>query len=88
MKDEKKTNLSASLSDLRRYSFCKSHAISYGKLFWALAYCNAQFPKEFWTATLNHANSGYRKWVHYRSAINSGLEIYCFQSVSNYENYL
>ena len=58
--------LSSSLSDLRRYSFCKSHAISYGKLVWALAYCKA---------TLKHCHSAYRKWVHYNEAKTTGVKL-------------
>jgi len=73
--DEKKNKINASLSDLKRYSFCKSHAISYAKLVWALAYCKAYFPKEFWISTLNHCHSSYRKWVHYSEAKSSGLEL-------------
>jgi len=75
MNDEKKSKLTSSLSDLRRYSFCKSHAISYGKLVWALAYCKAHFPVEFWTATLKHCHSSYRKWVHYNEAKTAGVKL-------------
>jgi len=73
--DDKKKNISSSLSDLRRYSFCKSHAISYGKLVWALAYCKAHFPKEFWKSTLKHCHSSYRKWVHYNEAKTAGVKL-------------
>jgi len=75
LNDDKKNKLSSSLSDLRRYSFCKSHAISYGKLVWALAYCKAYFPKEFWKATLRHCHSSYRKWVHYNEAKTAGVKL-------------
>lgn len=64
-----------SLNDLKRYSFCKSHAISYAKLVWALAYCKVYFPIEFWLATLNHCHSSYRKWVHYNEAKTAGIEL-------------
>lgn len=63
------------LTQLEDFTFCKSHAFSYALLIFALAYHKFKTPKKFWWATLNHANSGYRKWVHYRSAISSGLEI-------------
>ena len=63
------------LTQLEDFTFCKSHAFSYALLIFALAYHKCHSPKKFWTATLNHANSGYRKWVHHRAAINSGLEI-------------
>lgn len=66
------------LSNFKRlslYSFCKSHAISYGQLVWALAYQKARKPQEFWVTALNHCQSMYRKWVFYRHAVASGLSI-------------
>jgi hypothetical protein len=61
------------LNQLIYYSFCKSHAISYAQLVWALGYWKAHRPHEFWAATINHCHSEYRKWVHYREARCSGL---------------
>jgi error-prone DNA polymerase len=61
------------LNQLIYYSFCKSHAISYAQLVWALAYWKAHRVHEFWTAAINHCHSEYRKWVHYREARCSGL---------------
>jgi DNA polymerase III alpha subunit len=61
------------LQQLVYYSFCKSHAISYAQLVWALGYWKAHHPHAFWCATLNHSHSEYRKWVHYREAYLSGL---------------
>lgn len=55
------------------YSFCKSHAVSYAQLVWALAYEKTHNPHQFWVSTLNHCHSEYRKWVHYREARCSGL---------------
>lgn len=55
------------------YSFCKSHAVSYAQLVWALAYEKTHNPHRFWMATLNHCRSEYRKWVQYREARLSGL---------------
>jgi DNA polymerase III alpha subunit len=63
------------LNQLVYYSFCKSHAISYAQLVWALGYWKAHRPHEFWAAALNHCHSEYRKWVHYREARCSGLEL-------------
>ncbi len=63
------------LSQLVYYSFCKSHAFSYAQLVWALAYWKAHKPHEFWAAALNHCNSEYRKWVHFREARCSGLQL-------------
>ena len=61
------------LDYLALYSFCRSHAISYAQLVWALAYEKAHNPHRFWVSTLNHCHSEYRKWVHYREAKCSGL---------------
>ena len=55
------------------YSFCKSHAVSYAQLVWALAYEKTHNPHRFWMAALNHCHSEFRKWVHYREARLSGL---------------
>jgi hypothetical protein len=61
------------LHQLQQYSFCKSHALSYAQLVWALAYEKVHSPKTFWLATLNHCNSDYRTWVHFREARNAGI---------------
>lgn len=60
---------------LSLYSFCKSHAISYGQLVWALAYQKARKPKEFWLTALNHCESMYQKWVFFRHAVAAGLKL-------------
>ena len=73
--DDKKDKLYHSLHSLQKYSFCKSHAISYAKLVWALAYHKVYNPVEFWLATLNHCHSSYRKWVHMNEAKTAGLEL-------------
>jgi DNA polymerase III alpha subunit len=61
------------LDYLALYSFCKSHAISYAQLVWALGYEKAHHPHRIWCAALNHCHSEFRKWVHYREARCSGL---------------
>jgi hypothetical protein len=63
------------LSLLHKYSFCKSHAFSYAKLVWALAYQKAHNPLLFWTSTLNNCKSMYRRWVHFSEAKKNGLKI-------------
>lgn len=60
---------------LSLYSFCKSHAISYGQLVWALAYQKTRQPKEFWLSAINHCESMYEKWVFFRHAKAVGLDI-------------
>ena len=61
------------LKNLRKYSFCKSHAISYAQLVWKLSYLKANYPKIFWKATLLYCQTSYRKWVHYYEAILVGI---------------
>ena len=73
--DKEREAIITRLDQLVYYSFCKSHAFSYAQLIVALAYHKAHNPKDFWHSTLNHCNSSYRKWVHYREAIKSGLNI-------------
>jgi DNA polymerase III alpha subunit len=71
--DERTDIIVKRLEQLEYYSFCKSHAFSYAQLIWALAYCKANNPLEFWCSTLNNNNSSYRKWVHFREAHKAGL---------------
>lgn len=61
------------LNQLQQYSFCKSHALSYAQLVWALAYEKIYSPETFWLATLNHCASSYSTWVHWREARCAGL---------------
>lgn len=63
------------LSYLQEYSFCKSHAISYAQLVYALAYQKLNNPIQFWLATLNNCHSSYRKWVHFREAKAAGIKL-------------
>lgn len=63
------------LEMLSYYSFCKSHAISYAQLVWALAWHKVYNTHRFWIAVLNHNHSEYRKWVMWREAKCSGLQL-------------
>lgn len=63
------------LQQLKHYSFCKSHALSYAQLVWALAYEKAHNPHAFWVAALNHCHSDFRRWVHWREARTAGLKL-------------
>jgi len=73
MSGVKKKSLLGDLHQLAKYSFCKSHALSYAFLVWRLAYLKVRYPHEFWVSTLNHNHSEYRRWVHMREARCSGL---------------
>lgn len=74
--DEEKLDLIITLLEqLQLYSFCKSHAFSYSYLVYSLAYQKAHNPQQFWLAALNNCNSSFRKWVHFREAKSSGIQL-------------
>lgn len=73
--DSYKKEIITRLEQLEYYSFCKSHAYSYAQLVYALAYNKVNNKRKFWFSTINNCNSSYRKWVHYREAVKSGLKI-------------
>lgn len=72
-KDEQEKILTQ-LCKLSSYSFCKAHAFSYAQLVYNLAYMKTHHPKEFWIATLNNCESGYKKWVHLHEAAQYSVE--------------
>ncbi len=73
--DNKKDSINKNLNALRKYSFCKSHALSYAQLVWGLAYQKIYNPKKFWLSNLNHCHSMYRNWVHYCEAKKVGIKV-------------
>ncbi len=75
MTAEKRQLIFEQLECLQEYSFCKSHAFSYAKLVYALAYQKYHHPREFWESTLKYCHSSYRTWVHYREAKKAGVDI-------------
>jgi DNA polymerase III alpha subunit len=75
MSEEDVKLISDQLERLEQYSFCKSHAFSYAYMVYALAYLKVHHPREFWLAALNHCNSSYRRWVHFREARCAGVQI-------------
>ena len=74
-KDNSISYINNNLAQLQKYSFCKSHALSYAKLVWALAYQKVYQPKKFWVSTLNHCHSMYKSWVHFNQAKSSGIKL-------------
>eukprot|EP00290_Baffinella_frigidus_P023566 CAMPEP_0180260150 /NCGR_PEP_ID=MMETSP0987-20121128/43419_1 /TAXON_ID=697907 /ORGANISM="non described non described, Strain CCMP2293" /LENGTH=150 /DNA_ID=CAMNT_0022229943 /DNA_START=3 /DNA_END=453 /DNA_ORIENTATION=+ len=66
----------ALLKDAGKYSFCKSHAMSYAHLCWALAVEKACNLRKFWEAHRSVvANEGalcFRPWVYEREALRVG----------------
>ena len=63
------------ITNLRKYSFCKAHALSYAQLVWQLAYQKAHNPKKFWESTLKNVKSSYKKWVHLYEAKCNGVTL-------------
>lgn len=52
------------LAKFNRYSFCKSHSVSYGLIAWQAAYLKAHHPVAFWTAVLNNNQGAYPTRVY------------------------
>jgi DNA polymerase III alpha subunit len=61
------------LSKFNRYSFCKSHAVSYALIAWRSAALKAHHPLAFWTAALNNNMSSYARWVYVEAIRAAGL---------------
>ena len=80
-------DISNKLTNLKKYSFCKSHALSYAYLVYGLAYQKANNPKEFWKSTIKNCNSMYRDWVHIREGINNGLKIKGEEELDNIKHF-
>lgn len=72
---EKQKEIMQKFANLSRYGFCKAHAFSYAQLIWQLSYMKANYPYDFWKATLNNCESSYRKWVHLYEAKLAGVDI-------------
>ena len=89
------TKINNILGNLRKYGFCKAHALSYAQLVWQLAYEKAHHPRLFWKSTIKNIKSCYRKWVHIYEAHKSDvfvdvrektLSIYAQQRIHSYES--
>jgi DNA polymerase III alpha subunit len=63
------------LSMFRHYSFCKSHAVSYGLIAWDATYLKAHHPLAFWTAALNNNQGAYPRRVYVEAIKRAGLRI-------------
>src|SRR5262249_26502723 len=63
------------LTHFRRYTFCKSHAVSYGLIAWRCAYAKAHFPRAFWAAVLNNNQGVYPRRVYVEAAKRAGLRV-------------
>jgi len=63
------------LTHFRRYTFCKSHAVSYGLIAWRCAYAKAHWPLYFWTAVLNNNQGVYPRRVYVEALKRAGLRM-------------
>ena len=79
----KKNEMMKKLSNLRKYSFCRSHSYSYAQLVYKLAYEKAHNNKKFWESTIKNVKSSYRKWVHLYEARLAGVKVANFIDKTN-----
>jgi len=63
------------LARFRYYTFCKSHAVSYGLIAWRAAYLKAHHPLPFWTAALNNNQGAYPRRVYVEAIKRAGLRV-------------
>ncbi|MER3417400.1 MAG: hypothetical protein C4297_14495 [Gemmataceae bacterium] len=63
------------IAKFNRYSFCKSHAVSYGLIAWELALYKANRPLDFWVAALNNNQGMYPRWVYVEAIKHAGYDI-------------
>lgn len=64
------------LSKFNRYSFCKSHAVSYGIIAWKAVWLKAYRPREFWTAALNNNQGTYPRHVYIEAIRRAGIPLF------------
>jgi DNA-directed DNA polymerase III PolC len=69
------TELWSHLAKFNRYSFCKSHAVSYGLIAWEATYLKAHHPVAFWTAALNNNQGAYPRRVYIEAIKRAGIRI-------------
>jgi len=63
------------LAKFNAYSFCKSHAVSYGLIAWEGARRKAHQPLVFWTAALNNNQGMYPRRVYIEAIKRAGISV-------------
>lgn len=63
------------LTHFRRYTFCKSHAVSYGLIAWRCVCAKVHAPLHFWTAVLNNNQGVYPRRVYVEALKRAGFAI-------------
>jgi DNA polymerase III alpha subunit len=61
------------LAKFNSYSFCKSHAVSYGLIAWEAAWWKANQPLPFWVGALNNNEGMYPRRVYVEAAKRMGI---------------
>ena len=65
----------AQLDRFKYYTFCKSHAVSYGLIAWQSAYLKAHQPLCFWTAAVNNNQGVYPRRVYIEAIKRAGFRM-------------
>jgi DNA-directed DNA polymerase III PolC len=63
------------LAKFNAYSFCKSHAVSYGLIAWEAASLKTHHPLAFWTAALNNNQGMYPLRVYVEAVKRAGIPL-------------
>jgi DNA polymerase-3 subunit alpha len=63
------------LAKFNNYSFCKSHAVSYGLIAWKAATLKVHYPLAFWTAALNNNQGMYPRRVYIEAIKRAGIPL-------------
>jgi DNA-directed DNA polymerase III PolC len=63
------------LAKFNHYSFCKSHAVSYGLIAWQAASLKADDPLHFWTAAINNNQGMYPRRVYIEAIKRAGIPV-------------
>jgi DNA-directed DNA polymerase III PolC len=63
------------LAKFNSYSFCKSHAVSYGLIAWKAAQWKASHPAAFWCAALNNNQGMYPLRVYVEAVKRAGIPV-------------
>jgi DNA-directed DNA polymerase III PolC len=63
------------LAKFNHYSFCKSHAVSYGLIAWTAAYLKTHHPLSFWTAAVNNNQGMYPRRVYIEAIKRAGIPL-------------
>jgi error-prone DNA polymerase len=64
------------IAKFNHYSFCKSHAVSYGLIAWKAATLKAHYPLYFWTAAINNNQGMYPRRVYVEAIKRAGIPLY------------